>query len=127
MKDLALNLEKSKISKFLEEKLTNEVTTELTETIKTTLDKHAPFIQIHPKDEKTYIPWYNEELKTKIKIKKELLKDSRIYGKKLFENRLKNITNTINLLKKILKQKYITEELENAGDDVKKIWKVLNF
>ena len=70
LKDLALNLEKSKISKFLEEKLINEVTTELTETIKTTLDKHAPFIQIHPKDEKTYIPWYNEELKTKIKIKK---------------------------------------------------------
>ena len=37
------------------------------------------------------------------------------------------MTNTINYLKKILKQKYILEELEKAGDDVKKLWKVLNF
>ena len=30
-------------------------------------------------------------------------------------------------MKKILKQKYILEELEKAGDDAKKLWKVLNF
>ena len=30
-------------------------------------------------------------------------------------------------MKKFLKQKYIVEELEKAGDDVKKLWKILNF
>ena len=78
----------------------------MTYTIKTTLDKHAPFISILPKDKKNYIPWYNDELRTKIKIRKELLKDSRTSGKGLFENRLKKLTNSINALKKILKQKY---------------------
>merc|ERR1711972_1124349 len=34
---------------------------------------------------------------------------------------------TINFFKKILKQKYILEELEKAGEDAKKLWKVLNF
>ena len=48
-------------------------------------------------------------------------------GKHLFEDRLKKISNAIVYLKKILKQKYILEELEKAGDDPKKIWKVLNF
>ena len=31
------------------------------------------------------------------------------------------------MLKQLLKQKYIVEELEKAGDDVKKLWKILNF
>ena len=68
-----------------------------------------------------------EELKEKIKIKKELLKDSRVYGRNLFKERLKKISNTITFLKNFLKQKYILEELEKAGEDPKKIWKVLNF
>ena len=127
LEDLKINLERCNINKYIDEKLTNESANELTETIQKILDKHAPFIEIFPKDEKKYIPWYNEELKTKIKIRKEILKDSRISGKKLFENRIKKLTNSINALKKILKQKYISEELEKAGDDVKKIWKILNF
>ena len=126
-KDLEINIDKSKINQLIFEKKTNEATVELIETIKTTLDKHAPFIQILPKDEKKYIPWYNEELKEKIKIKKELLKDSRTFGKEIFEKRLNKLTNTINSLKKILKRKYISEELEKAGDDAKKLWKILNF
>ena len=120
LEDLERNLELSKIKQFIDEKKTNEATNELIENIKITLDKHAPFIEIHPKDENKFIPWYNEELREKIKIKKELLKDSRTFGKEIFENRLKKLTNTINYLKKILKQKYILEELEKAGDDVKK-------
>ena len=48
--------------------------------------------KINPKEKNVYIPWYNEELKEKIKIKKELLKDSRIYGRNFFKERLKKIT-----------------------------------
>ena len=127
IKELKEHLEKSNINKFITEKLANQATEELTKVIKTTLDKHAPLIQIFPKEKKDYIPWYNDELRIKIKTKKELLKDSRTYGKKIFEDRLKKITNAITYLKKILKQKYILEELEKAGDDPKKIWKILNF
>ena len=127
IKELKEHLEKSNINKFITEKLANQATEELTNVIKTTLDKHAPLIQIFPKEKKDYIPWYNDELRIKIKTKKELLKDSRTYGKKIFEDRLKKITNAITYLKKILKQKYILEELEKAGDDPKKIWKILNF
>merc|ERR1711972_1009297 len=95
--------------------------------IKTTLDTHAPLIQVLPKDKNQFIPWYNDELRTKIKLKREFLKDSRTLGKDPFKERLKKITNTINYLKKFLKQKYILEELEKAGEDAKKLWKVLNF
>ena len=59
-----------------------------------TLNHHAPFIEILPKEKNTYIPWYNDELRTKIKIKKEILKDSRTLGKDIFKERLKKISNT---------------------------------
>ena len=55
------------------------------------------------------------------------MKDSRTAGKNIFKERLKLISNTISILKKILKQKNILDELEKAGEDPKKIWKVLNF
>ena len=125
--DLEGKLENSNINKLIAEKNTNEATIELTKTIRETLDVHAPFIEINPKEKNVYIPWYNEELKEKIKIKKELLKDSRTYGRNFFKERLKKITNIITFLKKFLKQKYILEELEKAGEDPKKIWKVINF
>ena len=74
-------------------KLANEATGELINVIKNSLDKHAPLIQILPKEKRDYIPWYTDELRAKIKIKKELLKDSRMLGKNLFEDRLKKLSN----------------------------------
>ena len=126
-KELTEKLEKSNINELIDAKKVNESTVELINILKSTLDTHAPLIKILPKEKNVYIPWYNDELKAKIKIKKELLKDSRIIGKNIFEERLKKLANTINYLKKILKQKYILEELEKAGEDAKKLWKVLNF
>ena len=125
--ELKDKIEKSNLNKLIETKNVNEATTELVTVIKTTLDIHAPLIQVIPKDKNEFIPWYNDELRTKIKLKREFLKDSRTLGKDPFKERLKKITNTINYLKKFLKQKYILEELEKAGEDAKKLWKVLNF
>ena len=125
--ELKEKIEKSNLNKLIETKNVNEATTELVTVIKTTLDIHAPLIQVIPKDKNEFIPWYNDELRTKIKLKREFLKDSRTLGKDPFKERLKKITNTINYLKKFLKQKYILEELEKAGEDAKKLWKVLNF
>ena len=127
IEDLERNFAKSNINELIKGKLANEATSEFTKIFTDTLDFHAPFIEILPKEKNVYIPWYNDELRTKIKIKKEILKDSRTLGKDLFKERLKKITNTINFLKKFLKQKYILDELEKAGEDPKKLWKVLNF
>ena len=125
--ELKEKLEKSNLNELIEKELPNDATFELTKIIRTTLDKHAPLIEILPNQKKIFIPWYNDELKAKLKIKKELLKDSRTLGNESLKDRLKKITNMVNYLKKILKQKYIVEELEKAGDDVKKLWKILNF
>ena len=113
--DLERNFAKSNINELIKGKLANEATSEFTKIFTDTLDFHAPFIEILPKEKNVYIPWYNDELRTKIKIKKEILKDSRTLGKDLFKERLKKITNTINFLKKFLKQKYILDELEKAN------------
>ena len=105
IENLKEQLEKSNINKLIDEKLANEATEELTKIIKTNLDKHAPLIQVLPKEKKDYIPWYNDELRTKIKIKKELLRDSRTFGKKLFDNRLKKNHKCNYILKKNSKTK----------------------
>ena len=70
--DLEEKLENSNIDKLIAEKNSNEATIELTKIIRDTLDAHAPFIEINPKEKNVYIPWYNEELKEKIKIKKQV-------------------------------------------------------
>ena len=126
-KELEEKLLNSNLNELIGKELPNEATTKLTETIRTTLDIHAPLIEILPNEKKLFIPWYNDELRAKLKTKKELLKDSRTLGHDFLKDRLKKISNAINFLKKFLKQKYIIEELEKAGDDVKKLWKILNF
>ena len=120
-KAFIVNLKQNQINQYITEKLANEATEELINVFKNTLDFHASFKEIFLKEKNTYIPWYNDELKAKIKIRKELLKDSRTAGKNIFKDRLKKISNTISFLKKILKQKYILDELEKAGEDPKKI------
>ena len=72
-----------------------------------------------------YIPWYTEELKIKIKQRRELLADSRTHGKNLYKEKLKAQTNEINFLKFLLKKDFVGKELENADKDIKTIWKLL--
>ena len=99
IEELKDQFENSNIDNLIFKKLANQATVELTNIIKNTLDKHAPLIEILPKEKKEYIPWYTDELRTKIKIKRELLRDSRIFAKKIFEDRLKK-NNKCNYLPK---------------------------
>ena len=52
IEELQNQLEKSHVQSFINEKLVNEATEELINVIKNTLDKHAPLIQILPKEKK---------------------------------------------------------------------------
>ena len=124
--DLKALLIKSEVNSHLENNDPNLATTELIKVIVKTLDEHAPFIEIFPKDKKIYIPWYNDELRQKIRRKKEMLVDSRTHGMKTYKKPLKTLTNLINALKKSLKKEYIQKKLEEAGEDPKKIWALIN-
>ena len=124
--DLKALLTKCEINLHLKNNDPNLATTELINVIVKTLDEHAPFIEIFPKDKKIYIPWYNDELRQKIKRKKEMLVDSRTHGFKIYKKPLKSLTNLINALKQTLKKEYIQKKLEEAGEDPKKIWALIN-
>ena len=127
LKTLNENLTKSNLMETIQNKKPNEATNILSQIIRCSLDKHAPIIEIQIKDKKSYIPWYTEELKNKIKERKELLADSRCHGKFFYKKRLKSQTNEINFLKFILKKEFVSNGIENADKDIKAIWKILNL
>ena len=127
LKTLEENLLKSNLSKEINNKNSNEATNILSEVIRKSLDKHAPFVEIQCKEKNQYIPWYTDDLKTKIRQRRELLADSRSHGKKLYKEKLKAQTNEINFLKFLLKKEFVGKELENADKDIKAIWKLLNL
>ena len=124
--DLNTFLTESQVNLYMKNNNVNLATNELVNTIIKTLDIHAPFIEIFPKDKKIYVPWYNTELREKLQLKKEMLKDSITHGKNVYKNPLKNLTNLINALKKSLKKDYIEKKIEEAGEDPKKIWALIN-
>ena len=125
-KDLKTNLEESNFETQISDENVNLATETLVDIIKTTLNKYAPIIEINANEKKQYMPWYNEELKNKIKTRKEMVADSYIH-KKSYKNVIKEQTNIINSLKKFLKTKFVKEELEKAGKDEKELWRLINF
>ena len=124
--DLELNLKNSELQKSIETENPNEAIKILTGKIQTTLDKHAPIIEIYEKEKKDYIPWYNAELKEKLNKKREMLKDARSHGMFLYKKEIKFLTNKIKAIKFMLKKEYATEKLEASEKDMKDLWKILN-
>ena len=98
----------------------------LIDTITESAGRHAPFIEIKPKNEEKPAPWYTAELSALIRTKNELLLDSYLYGRKKFKKRIDQLQNKINKKKKSLKRKFTRIELEKAGNDATKLWKLLN-
>ena len=98
----------------------------LTEKIQSTLEKHAPIIEIYEKEKKDYIPWYNAELREKLNKKREMLADARSHGMFLYKKEIKYLTNKINKIKLALKTEYATEKLEASEKDMRELWKILN-
>ena len=97
------------------------------EIIQTTLDSHAPLIQKTVGNKRSYIPWFSNELKEMIKSKNELLQDYFSQGIESYKTRLKVLANKITTLKRNLKQQYITEKINEAQGDGKKLWNMLNY
>ena len=88
--------------------------------------RHAPFIEIKPKNDEKPAPWYTAELSALIRTKNQLLFDSYLYGRKKFKKRIDQLQNKINKKKKSLKRKFSKIELDKAGNDATKLWKLLN-
>ena len=62
-----------------------------------------------------------------IKTKNDLLQDCYVHSFKPYRKKIKILTNEIKAKKKSLKKSFIKKELEKAGKDIKKLWKILNF
>ena len=62
-----------------------------------------------------------------IKTKNDLLKDCYVHSFKPYRKKIQILTNEIKSKKKSLKKSFIKKELEKAGKDIKKLWKILNF
>ena len=124
---LTENIQKSKLISEINKEDTNTSMVELSAVIINTLNQIAPMKEIQITQRQCNIPWYTKELRDMITIKKELLSD--YYSTKLeyLKQSLKNISNRIGYLKRSLKQKYITEQISEAGHDSKKLWKLINY
>ena len=116
----------SNIMQHISNKNVNSATEELLSTIQKTVSLFAPMIEIQLKNKSKVIPWFTEELKSLIKIKNNLLTDSFVYGYEMFKSRIKQLSNTINHLKRKLKKEYLQENLMLYQNDPKKSWQIIN-
>ena len=123
---LQANIDDSEIQNHLENNDVNSATDVLMKIIQTTVDIHAPLVEKNSKQKLKYIPWFTKELKEMITSKNELLQDYFSQGLQAYKTRIKILGNKITVLKRTLKQKYITKKLEEANGDGKKYWKVIN-
>lgn len=125
-KDLEENLSVSSIKQHIANRDVNAATDELVKVIQTTAENHAPLISVKLKSGKDNIPWYNEDLKNMIVQKKQFLTDYYCYGLQCFQEKSKEVQNSITHLKRKLKKEYLTKKISDAKDDSKKCWKLLN-
>ena len=123
---LKYNLAHSNINDHINNKDSNSATEELIKIMQTTADEHAPMkeIKINSKDDS--VPWYNKALEDMIAQKRSLVADFYYYGSQSFKERLNQVSNSINHLKRKLKKKYVTEKFSEAQGDAKKCWNLLN-
>ena len=119
-------IETSPYQNLLENGDVNNAAKTLVEAIAKSAERHAPFIEVTLKNEEKPAPWYTPELECLIQQKNELLSDTFLYGKKKFKSRIDMLQNKIKSKKRILRKKYIRKAIEEAGNDSKKLWKLLN-
>ena len=125
--DIKNSIAQSDLENLINNKEVNKAALLLTELLNENANKHAPMIEITPSENRKPAPWYNDELQDLIRYKNKLIADSYIIGKKLLRTRIKKTTNKIKSRKRTLKTIYIKSEIEKAGKDNKKLWKLLNI
>ena len=123
--DLKLNLEKSEFNDQIDkEEVDNAMNTWLT-IFTDASQKHAPVVQKVKKYSRERIPWYTNELETKIKERNSKLQLYRLYGDKRDLKTSNKITNEITHLKRKLKRKHYKQRIEKYEGDPKNLWKIL--
>ena len=116
----------SKINKLIEEEKLEEATEELINIINNAARHHAPLV-FKQTTKKDYNPWMTEELQEKINIKNELLSDFFMSRNTSLKERADEMQNQIKIEKKNLKQDFINKEMEKAGNDPAKLWRLFNY
>ena len=125
--ELQTNIVNSEIEQHLQINDVNTATETLIKVIQETADVHAPLVEKTLSNKKRGIPWFTQELKELIQTKNELIQDMYNHGCQSYNKRIKSISNTITQMKRNLKHKYLSEKLDEAQNDTKKCWDVLNM
>ena len=116
----------SKINNLIEAEKLEEATVELINIINNAARHHAPLVFRNSR-KKDYNPWMSEELQEKINIKNELLNDFFMSRNTSLKERADEMQNQIKTEKKNLKQNFINQEMEKAGNDPAKLWSLFNY
>ena len=124
--DLDEALSSGSIQEHIENKNINLAMNELIRTIQNSINKFAPITEIRVIKKSKLVPWFTQELRELISTKNALIQDSFLYGCEMFKNRIKMLNNSINYLKRKLKTKYLTDSLNQAENDSRKCWDIIN-
>ena len=125
-KELQRNIDRSQIDEQLQRNDVNSATATLVKVIQDTANSHAPLVEIYRSSIKKKIPWFTLELRELIQRKNEFLQDMYSHGLESYKKRIKTLSNKITQMKRNLKEKYLSEKLEDAQNDSKKCWNILN-
>ena len=117
----------SKIEQLIQDKNLDKATEELIEVISEIANIHAPLNLKKHHNSSTYIPWMTDELSLSITQKNELLYDYFVSRDPILKKRFDEIKNKITSEKRLLKRKWIEEEIIKAGNDPFKLWKLYNY
>ena len=123
--ELCEKLSESNVQSKIDVKNLNGAMKTFLKIYKDTADKHAPIKECKMRPEKLEIPWFTEELKNKIHLKNERLRDWYMYGDKNDYKAVKKLKNEVNHMKVKLKKQYYKEKFSKCEGDAKKTWKIL--
>ena len=104
----------------------NTATETLTKIISKAAEKHAPLVTKIIREKKDP-PWYNKDIKERIKSKNLLLQDFYISRHPSLKKRLRRENNRLTYLKYNAKSSWIIKQIEKAENDISELWKLLNF
>ena len=124
--DTAKAISDSKIELLIQDKNLDGATEELIKVITEIASVHAPLNLKKYQTSSTYIPWMTDELSLSIAQKNELLSDYFVSRDPFLKKRFDELKNNITTQKRLLKQKWIEEEIVKAGNDPFKLWKLYN-
>ena len=120
------SIEESKLQELIDNKKVDAATEELVKILVETAQKHAPIIEITPKQEKPECPYLDDNLRKLIIEKNELFQDYLISKDPLLKKRMDQIQNSIKKFKITSKRKYYLDKINKAGKDAKKLWEIYN-